>query len=201
MRRLIRAFDGLLRQTLGVFEFSDDARGLLRLRASRAPHRLELPGHVVEAGAPVLELHLWNEHMPSIAPEGPDLAWARKTTAMFVASLHDAARYLVATPGLATIEAIGAATVLAPPGDPPGGESLVRRLGFLVLPYHSPLGRFGEFWENFYTWWIMWTYNAASLRRRSLVRMRRTEIWMSRDVFLRRYGNRPGPEPTSRPGS
>ena len=110
---------------------------------------------------------------------------------MFVTSLHEAARYLASKPELATVRAVGAATVLASPGDPLGGERLVRRLGFLVLPYHNPLGRFGEFWENFYTWWIMWTYNAASLRRRSLISLRRTEIWMARDTFLHRYGNQP----------
>lgn len=63
----------------------------------------------------------------------------------------------------------------------------MRRLGFMVLPYHSPLGRFGEFWENFYTWMIIWAFNAASLRHRHLHRLRRSEVWMSVDEFLRRY--------------
>jgi hypothetical protein len=61
-------------------------------------------------------------------------------------------------------------------------------LGFTVLPYHNPLGRFGEFWENFYTWWIMWTYNQASLRHRRLFRLVRAEVWMTMAELLSRYG-------------
>lgn len=34
----------------------------------------------------------------------------------------------------------------------------------------------------------MWTFNAVSLRRRRLIRLRRAEIWISFDEFLRRYG-------------
>jgi hypothetical protein len=57
-----------------------------------------------------------------------------------------------------------------------------------VLPYHRPLGKFGEFWENFFSWWLMWTYNDASLHSREFWRLQRTEIWMTADEFIRRYG-------------
>ena len=57
-----------------------------------------------------------------------------------------------------------------------------------ALPYRSPLGRFGEFWENFYAWWLMWAFNAASLRHRRLLHMRRAELWMSAVEFMSRYG-------------
>jgi hypothetical protein len=65
---------------------------------------------------------------------------------------------------------------------------LLSWLGFVVQPYHSPLGSFGEFWENFYSWAIMWAYNAVSLRQRHLLQLRRSEFWMSIADFLRRYG-------------
>jgi hypothetical protein len=60
-----------------------------------------------------------------------------------------------------------------------------------VFPYRGPLARFGEFWENLYTWGLMWTFNAASLRHRSLLRLRRAEVWMSAAELLARYGYRP----------
>jgi len=65
---------------------------------------------------------------------------------------------------------------------------MLQRLGFTVIPYHRSLGAFGEFWENFYTWMLMWTYNPGSLRYRGLWGLRRAEIWMSAEEFLRRYG-------------
>jgi len=54
-----------------------------------------------------------------------------------------------------------------------------------VFPYRSPLGRFGEFWENLYARWLMWAFNAASLRHRRLLRLRRDEVWASADAFLK----------------
>jgi hypothetical protein len=62
------------------------------------------------------------------------------------------------------------------------------RLGFVVRPCRNRLGRFGEFWENFYTWFLMWTFNPASLRGRSLPGLRRMEMWMAAEDFMQRFG-------------
>lgn len=184
MRTLIRYFDRLLRHLLGVIEFCDDPEGLLRIKLTTAAHDIPLPDHTVPAGTPVIELHLWNEHVPPLPPAGPDLAWAAHSRRMLISSLRSLARLLEIDARLAGAQAIGGVTVLVSLG----GEGLFRRLGFTILPYRNPLGRFGEFWENFYTWAIMWTFNQASLRQRHLLQWRRSEIWMSREEFLRRYG-------------
>jgi hypothetical protein len=69
-----------------------------------------------------------------------------------------------------------------------GGRAMLEHLGFTVLPYHRPFGAFGEFWENFHTWWLMWTFNPASLKHRSLWHLQRTEFWMTKNKFLEKYG-------------
>lgn len=184
MRALIRHFDRLLRQALGVVEFCDDPEGLLRIRVTTAAHDVPLPDRAIPAGMPILELHLWNEHVPPLPPAGPDLAWAVRSRRMLIASLRSLARQMETDARLAGVQAIGGATVLPSLG----GEGLFKRLGFAIHPYRNPLGRFGEFWENFYTWAIMWTFNQASLRQRHLLHLRRSEIWMSREEFLQRYG-------------
>jgi len=186
VRVLIRWLDGLLRRAGGVFEFCADGDCVLRLQRGRARHDVHLPdGAEVRRGEPVLLLHLWNERVPPIRPEGPDLAWAVAMRRMLARSLREVARWLAEHPGRREVRAIGGATVLAAPG---GGERLFRRLGFEVFPYHSPLGRFGEFWENMYTWWLMWAFNNASLRSHRLLRLRRAEVWISVGAFLERYG-------------
>ena len=187
MRGLVRGFDGLLRGRLGVYEFSADPECILRIRLARAPHELPLPGSLVPAGAPVIELHLWNEHVPPMPAGGPDLAWAREATHRFIRSMGSLAGHMRQDPRLVTARALGGATPLATPFNSDGGEGLTARLGFSPLPYHHRLGRFGEFWENFYTWTLMWTFNQASLRGRTLFGMRRAEIWMTTEEFLRRY--------------
>lgn len=63
----------------------------------------------------------------------------------------------------------------------------MQRLGFSIMPYHKPLGRFGEFCENFYSWGLMWTFNPPSWRRRELFNLRRTGVWMSREDFVGRF--------------
>ncbi len=194
MRALVRAFDRFLCRATGVFEFCDDPECLVRLQWARAPRPLSLSdGTTVRAGAPVLMLHLWNEHLPRPDPDGPDLKWAAGVHRMLVRSFREVARWLAEHPRGGQTEAVGGITVLALSAD---GRStpLIRHLGFDVFPYRRALGRFGEFWENFYTWAIMWTFNPVSLRGRSLLRLRRAEIWMSRETFLRRYGPDPMPE-------
>jgi len=187
MRGLIRRFDGFLRKAYGVYEFCDDPECLLRIRVIPAPHLLTLEAGQVAAGAAVIELHLWNEHIPPIPRAGPTLAWAIQFQRLIIASFRRLAAQMAHDPRLADVEAVIGVTVLISPGGDSGGEKLFRRLGFAVGPYHSPLGRFGEFWENFYSWGIMWAYNAVSLRQRRLLGLHRCEVWMSAPEFLRRY--------------
>lgn len=187
MRRLIRAVDALLRRANGVFEFWDDPHCVLRLQCSRAPHALRFPTQAVQAGEPVLGLHLWNEHLPPLPEAGADLAWASRMHRLFVGSLCAVAREVACDPRLSGARALGGTTVLLEPGEASASVRLMQRLGFTVLPYRHPLGRFGEFWENLYAWGLMWAFNPATLRGRTLFGLRRVEMWMPMEELLRRY--------------
>jgi hypothetical protein len=188
MQAIIRRFDRFLRRAQGVFEFWDDPGCMFRARVSKAPHTVRLHDTEIPAGAPVLELHFWNEHMPQIPAEGPSLSLALQGQRMLVTSLQKAAHHIRHDPCMNGVQAVGGATVLFTTGDGSGAEKLFMRLGFTAVPYQNPLGRFGEFWENLYTWGLMWAYNAVSLRQRHLIKLHRTELWMSVDAFLQRYG-------------
>ena len=188
MKVIIRGFDRYLRRRLGVFEFCERPDCVLRVRKTLAARAVPLPGGEIPAGAPVVELHLWNEHVPPIPSEGPDLAWAVQFHRRLIASYRELAVRIRDEPRYSDVQAVGGVTVL-PMISTGGRESgLFERLGFVVRPYRGPLARFGEFWETLYTWAIMWTYNQATLRGRGLLRLRRSEIWMRVDEFLRRYG-------------
>jgi hypothetical protein len=188
VRALIRRFDALLSQALGVLEFCEDGDCVLRLQIARSRRTLCLTGQEVRVGEPVLALHLWNEHVPPLPQAGPDLAWAAQMRRVFIQSLRAVAAQMRRDPRLAGVRAVGGTTTLLPPDSHSGGRHLMQRLGFTIFPYQSPLGRFGEFWENTYAWWLMWTYNVASLRHRQLLHLRRAEFWMTADEFLNRYG-------------
>lgn len=188
MKHLIRVFDRFLRWAFGVFEFCGGPDCLLRVRHTTLAHPVTLAGETFEAGAAVVELHLWNEHLPPLPADGPTLAWAVRTQRRLRESFRALARQLPDDPRLADAQLIGGVTVLPLAGAHAGGVKLFEQLSFTILPYRNPLGRFGEFWENLYTWGVMWAFNAPTLAGRGLLRLRRSEIWMTRATLLRHYG-------------
>ncbi|MGQ9515987.1 MAG: YkoP family protein [Anaerolineae bacterium] len=193
MRAFIKLLDYIIRRATKVIEYCDDPQCIFRVQIAPAPHPIALSDEThIPAGTPILFLHLWNEHIPPIPPAGPDLAWALQTERRLRRSLRRLAEWMTDNPHCAQVQAIGGITVLIAPAGQDGSEHLLRRLGFEIFPWHHPLGRFGEFWENLYTWWLMWTFNPASLRGRRLLELQRKEFWASREAFLTRY-RRPTP--------
>jgi hypothetical protein len=199
MRAVVRRFDAFLARQYGLFNFSDEPDCVLRLQVAPAPHQLSFSDQVVQPGEKVLELHLWNEHLPPVPAAGLDLRWAITMQRAFLNSLRAVGRYMQSETKLADILAVGGITVLMFAGTRRNGERFMERLGFTVMPYTNPLGRFGEFWENFFSLILMWTYNPDSLRNRKLFGQRRAEFWMPAEEFLRRYGGE-RIEPQSREG-
>ena len=189
MRSVIRLLDRFLRRAQGVFEYWDDPDCLFRASFGHAPHQISLPDGEIPDGAKVLLLHFWNEHMPHIPPEGPNLNLAMRGARMLKASFRALAREVQRNPALADAKAVGGAGVLVYPDAGPGAEKLLRRLGFSIFPYRHPLGRFGEFWENLFTWGLIWTFNEVSLRQRHLLRLDRSELWMSMDTLVHLHGD------------
>lgn len=187
LRTVIRHFDDWLSIREGVLPFTDDPRVILRLQAGRVNHDLDLPDSLIPPGAKVLYLHLWNERMPRIPDAGPDPSYGLKLERLIVYSLKAAAQHVQSTQDLYDVEAIGGITVLVSLKAMDGARAMFEQLGFTVMHYRRPLGAFGEFWENFYTWWLMWTYNPASVHHRSLWNLQRSEFWMTRQLFLKRY--------------
>jgi hypothetical protein len=188
VRAVIRRFDSWLSDMQGVEPFTDDPHCILRVQVGVAPHTLILPDETVPGGAHVLMLHAWNEHMPSTHPKGPSLAYGSRLHRLMITSFRSVAQHILSTPSLHIIRAVGGVTAHVSPEKGRGGRVLLERLGFSVFPYHRPLGAFGEFWENFYTWWLIWTYNPASLRHRRLWELHRAEFWMTKARFLEQYG-------------
>lgn len=190
MRSLVRLLDGVIRSSSHVFEFSLDHECILRLQFSRATRTLYLPDTTLHRGDPLLLLHLWNERLPTVPPGGVDFSWAQTVLRRFKRSLFLAAVFLQTDPRAASIRGVGGETILLDAGMHAGGRRFIEQLGFTIFPYAKPLGRFGEFWENLYSWMIIWTFNPRSLPRRSLLSLRRAEIWISRESFLHRFGER-----------
>ena len=188
MRSLIRGLDAILRRAYGLFEFSDSQDCILRLQVSETSHWLTFSDGAIPAGEKVLVIHVWNEHMLPMPPGGPDLAWTKKMFQAFLKSLGEVADYIKSEPAMQEVRAVGGVSVLLFSGDRSSGARFMQKLGFTIMPYSNPLGRFGEFWENFFSWMLMWTYNPGSVHYRHLMGFERAEFWMPVEEFLERYG-------------
>jgi hypothetical protein len=190
MKWIIRLVDHILVRLWGIRVYWDDPKAMFRIRVIEAPHTLHLSDGEVPAGAPILELHFWNDRAPRMSEQGPDLAWGLAVYRMLSPSLRALARCLETDPELAEVQAVGGSTVLVSFGASGGAEKLFERLGLEIAPYQEPMGRFGRFWENFYTWALMWAYNDVSVRNRHMLELRRSDAWMSRAKFLRIHGQK-----------
>jgi len=186
-RAIIRRFDDWVSKLAHVEPFSDDPQCVMRIQVGSAAHTLELAGGSVLKGGKILILHLWNQRLPLIPPQGADLNYAVKLHRLMIASLKAVARYIQNEPSLHDVQAVGGITAHVSLSDHDGGSAMLRHLGFTLFPYYRPAGWFGEFWENFYTWWLMWTYNPATTRARSMFKLQRTEFWTSAVNFLDKY--------------
>jgi hypothetical protein len=190
LRIIIRRFDNWLSRMEGVEPFTDDPQCILRIQAGRIKHQIAFPEKTIPSNSPALFLHFWNERMPLIPAKGPDLAYGLKFQRLILHSMRLIAKHIQDHPALNDIQAVGGVTTFISRQQADGGRAAFQHLGFTIFPYHRPLGAFGEFWENFYGWWLMWTYNPVSARYRKMLEMQHTEFWMTKEKFMERFGKK-----------
>jgi len=188
-RAAVRGLDVLVRRAYHVREFTQDENCILRIALGRSAKDMTLSdGTRIEKGEVVGELHLWNERLPRMDEEGPSLQWALTTYRLWRVSLKKLTAYLENDPQFENIRAFRGESALLK--DDLEGSALFERLGFDLVRRNrtSRLERFAEFWENLYTWWLIWTFNPGSMRSKNLSRMERAQIWISRRALIEKYG-------------
>jgi hypothetical protein len=187
MRFIIRFMDRLLRWVIGAFEFSDDPDCILRINVARALRTIRLSsGAEIQRGDRVVMIHLWNEHVPPIGPDGPDVVWAMSYGRRWFSSMRLLGAWLAAN--RPDVRAIGGVTSLIRLEGERGNLRLMQRTGFEVIPGRNLFGRFGEFWQTLYAWGLVWAFNAGSMRNKQSPRLQQIEMWVMADEFLRRHG-------------
>jgi len=192
LRMAIRALDSLLRKTQQVEEFTDDPECILRLSFGQSPSRIKLGnGLEVDEGQPIGELHLWNEHIPAMPPQGPDLKWGKDFVKKMRHSLRLLAQFSTQDPRMAEVQVLSG-EIAFPRDKAQQLDLLAKQLGF-NLDSQKPKGpweRFAEFWQNLYSMALIWAFNPPSLKKKTLLGMRRYRLWMTKEELLRRYGGR-----------
>ena len=190
-RSVIRRFDWFLRRSYGIREFTPEEDCIVRIAFGKSDREVTLSdGTKILKGETIGEPHFWNERIPLMPKDGPDLAWALQFHRLMRRSLTELVRYIESAPEWKGVRAFrGEMAVDGQEGFKQATEVL-GRLGFDLLPlgrFISRLKPFLEFWENVYLWGLIWTFNPASLKGKRLLHLQRGEIWISRRRLIERY--------------
>jgi hypothetical protein len=189
--RAVAWLDRLLRRRQRVYEFSDHPACFLRVAIVPAEEDLILAdGTLIRSGEPIADLHIWNERMPPVPPQGAGFAWATETRRRFERSLSELAKHLETDPALRDVGGIRANTVFATRIGRMNVVYLGRRFGFERVPSKRRPGlarRLHDLGANLLLWALVRTFNRHALRGKPFIPLR-DEYWMSRRVLLERYG-------------
>lgn len=190
VQRAVSRFDTILQRRGRVYEFTRRSDCLLRCALDQAASPVALSdGTTIRVGDPVLDLHLWNEHIPRIAPGGPNLAWARLLRRRFEHSFDALAFHVAHDPRCREVRAIRGRCAFVTRD---GREKLMRlaqafELDMLPdMPAPDAWQRFHDFWENAYILGLIMSFNPTALRRGAL-RRERHQLWISRARLIARY--------------
>ena len=183
---LVRSADRAQRRLLGIWEFSDDPECLFRLSVSRAPaHAVLRDGTELAPGQRVAILHIWGEHFPRIADQGPDMAWAKVVQRRLTKSLRMVAIEFAHNPRLAGLPAFGN---VASFHFTEGIYRLLERLGFDVLeprPNHGLPSRLRRRLIQWWTWLLRRAHNPRSVALLGASDLQVRPVWMSRGTLFR----------------
>ncbi|ACR12339.1 hypothetical protein TERTU_3239 [Teredinibacter turnerae T7901] len=192
LRKLIKTIDKHLREKQGIFEFWVHPNALIRVGFTTNKQPIPVNKSAISPGSHLLEIHFWNEHVPSQKLAKSPIAWAAKSATMLRDSFQELAFQLVNDPRFNHVEFIGGSTPLVLSGQHGGGEKIWRRLGFhLCIPQSTR--PWSHFWENLYTWLIIWTFNPDGVGNKNPFTMHRVEFWADRQTFIAHH-YRPKPQ-------
>lgn len=197
LRAVIRRLDRWLRRREGIFEYTAHPDCVLRIAIRPAGIRTVLSdGAQILPGDLIVDLHLWNEHIPQMGERGPDIAWSTIMRQRMRDSFVLLAAWLEAHPERDDIVAVRALTPFVSHGNARAMERI--SAGYRFEPVARParygfLRRLHDLGENLLIWGLVWTYNPGGLRAKRFMR-RRYNFWISRRRFLEHYGSsRAGP--------
>jgi hypothetical protein len=190
VEQAVFGLDRWLRQWQGVYEYSDDPNCMFRIQRCQADCDASLTdGTQIRTGDPVLNLHLWNEHVPPMGDCGINLPWAREATRRVELSLYGLARHLKWTRTLDDIVAIRGEMRLGTAAQSGQLARIAGRYGFEP----AGAGSFGfeavsaqRLAENVFIGLLVLATNPVSLRAPVLRRDRKL-VYLSRAALETRY--------------
>lgn len=196
------SLDRWLCRLTGIYEYSSNPQCLFRIQVMRLDSAVQLgDGTRLAPGDRVLELHLWNEHVPPMRHRGPTLAWACHTDRVMRRSLRELAIHLATQPRLADIGALFADMRVNGSARSGRAARLLARYGFEAVPGdRDRRGLMHRIGDAIYIVMLASVTHPLAPRSATL-HLGKMRMWLSRAVLEQRYsgtGNRPAAAPAPR---
>jgi hypothetical protein len=182
--------DDRLRRLNHICEFSNDPRCVFRMQIDEA--RLDVvlaDGACVRNGDKVINLHLLNEHIPAIPPEGPNFAWARRMGVAMDFSLRQLAAFTARHPEFDGVKAIRANLAVSTARTTAQMQRVMQHFGFEFVPDEEEVSwrqRLHLWGENMLGLLLVMAVNPAAARISVLSRVR-LQMLLSRQSFEQRF--------------
>jgi hypothetical protein len=173
-----------------VFEYSRDPQCMFRGQVDRARRGVTLSdGSVIRKGDKLINIHLWNENVPVMPPEGPTFAWARRLGSSFDFSLRQLADYVARHPELHDVAAIRAEAAVATSTREVQLLRVMGHFGFETVAEQPPTWgqRLHQYGENLFGLLLVLAVNPVAARISILWRVR-SQVLLPRKLFNQRYG-------------
>ncbi len=187
----VRKTDALLKRHFQIFEYTGEKDCILRMALAKSGIEITLAdGTHIQADETVGELHFWNEHMPPMAADGPNLNWALDFRRRLVSSLEDLAGFVERNRDYSGIRAFRGELFFGSRCKVLQMSKSVKRCGFEIVSrvcWKGWRSFFACFWEIAYNMALVWVFNPASLKDKKLSELKRCQLWISRQVLLDKY--------------
>jgi hypothetical protein len=189
---LVSIIDKKLRARDGIFEYSDCPDCIFRAQLAASACDISLSdGTHLAAGSRFINLHLWNEQVPTFPERGPTLGWARRICHDLEISLEELAAFVTSRPALEDIVAVGGRMMFGSTGQTQLLAHFAERYGFVraVDPPsdHSLAERLHLIGENILVSMIVISHNPAAFRTDCL-RRDRVPVFLHRAELMKRFG-------------
>lgn len=183
LRFLIIKFDHFLSSILGVKRFTNNPSCILRYRVIKNKKDIFLLRDIVSKGEFIIELHFWNEHIPSVPQKGIDLFWGERFKNLLFYSFEELIKFLEKTPYKEVNWLFGEICFFSE--DHEKVVRFLKKLGFIVYPVEANniFQKFYIFLQNIYSFFLIYAYNPNSLKGKNFFSGRRYHLWIKKDII------------------
>ncbi len=175
LRLILIKFDHFLSKLQGVKTFTDNPECILRYKV------------IKKDGKILIELHLWNEHIPQVPPDGTDLFWGKRFQKLFFNSLKELMIFIENSSFKDADWFMGEIAFFFK--DQYKVVRFLKKIGFEVYPIEGRniFQKFFIFLQNCYSFLLIYAYNPNSLKGKDFWKGKRYKLFIRKDIIRSAY--------------